>query len=1044
MEPLEQRQMLSVNMGLGDMAVTGYAADNPDKISFVLLKDVDSGTQFTVTDEGWLGAQTGFRGTGEGETTFQFNSTIVAGTQITLNFTDQVYSLGITAVAGAADLPNLSTNGDSILIYNGGFSNRPSSGTDNNWITGFQMNGNGAWDADAIDSNTSAKPTVFIDGDSSFSGFNPEVDNAVLNNLGNVVGSPGAIRGLVYDSSNWTVADATPPTIPGTTTFYTSIQTAIDAVSSGSTIDVLAGMYTENITLSKSLTLQGAQSGVDARTRYSAGALTAPASETILTAASGIELELLNGVAGSTIDGFAFDGAGTAGNGIRSNGGPLDDLTIQNNVVFDHTGPGVFLNDSGDDITVNQNVFDVLTTGSGTAFHLDTDSFDGLYFTSNNVINADTGLFVDGTRNVGSSTSRDPLFSGNLFQGNAAGANIGRFALENATISNNVFDSNTLDGLQGGPKDSQIVNNQFTNNARAGLRLTGFGGTGDPTRSALGNTVSENIFSGNGSGLAASGYGDVRIDDQEDTTQSTNSFSSNSFGSPVAVFVNETGGAALDFSDNWWGSNVDTTILTKHLGDGAAKIDFTPFLESGADLNSDPSDGFQGDFSEVRVTTLGQQSGVDGRIEEGVNVVDAGGTVHINDGTYVEDVDATGNSAILAPGASPGQVMISGNMELDGDDSIEIEIDGTSPSGPVEFDNFTVTGTATLGGAALSVSGAYFPSPGDQFTIIDTATISGVIGTFSTTSVSLNNVPLTIDYSSGDDVVLVVEPLPEVWVNDDWVITMDIGPGGLSPGDIVESNGLDDDPVAGKVFGYDAFDVIADGIASVEVGGTVHVLAGTYVESLSIDKDVTIDGQGDADVHVDAGAAFTGMEVQNGFNVEISGIELSNFSSTGLHVLGDLDLTDSTVSGGLVGIWVDGGTLNMDSALVSGAAIFGVQVGAGDADITASEITGTLTTAAGVIVSAGHADIVGSKLTSSGRGLLVNATGTASVHGSDLTGNSIAGVVNATGTAVDASANWWGDNTEAGVQAGTVGLVDFTPYLDAGTDTDLGASRICR
>ena len=105
--------------------------------------------------------------------------------------------------------------------------------------------------------------------------------------------------------------------------------------------------------------------------------------------------------------------------------------------------------------------------------------------------------------------------------------------------------------------------------------------------------------------------------------------------------------------------------------------------------------------------------------------------------------------------------------------------------------------------------------------------------------------------------VLVVEPPTEVWVDNDWLITTDIGPGGLSTGDIVESDADDgDDPVSGLVFGYDAFATITAALAAVANLGTIHVLAGTFAESLAISQDVTIEGQSDADRTVDAGGDF--------------------------------------------------------------------------------------------------------------------------------------------------------------------------------------------
>ncbi len=67
------------------------------------------------------------------------------------------------------------------------------------------------------------------------------------------------------------VAAATPVTaqnntinVPGD---YPTIQAAIDAASDGDTIVVAAASYPENVTVDKSLTLKGAQAGVDARTR---------------------------------------------------------------------------------------------------------------------------------------------------------------------------------------------------------------------------------------------------------------------------------------------------------------------------------------------------------------------------------------------------------------------------------------------------------------------------------------------------------------------------------------------------------------------------------------------------------------------------------------------------------------------------------------------------------------------------------------------------------------------------------------------------------
>ncbi|MEQ8787080.1 MAG: right-handed parallel beta-helix repeat-containing protein, partial [Pirellulaceae bacterium] len=357
------------------------------------------------------------------------------------------------------------------------------------------------------------------------------------------------------------------------------ISEGVDLVTN-STIFVGAGTYQDNVILDKQVNLFGAQAGVDARGRGGMQSII----NTAGAPGTGTLIELQAGSAGSVIDGFTF---GDSSHGIDSTSGPIDNLQILNNVFNGFTGAGVFLDDPGEDITVHQNVIDGTNqVGGGGIFHLDQDDFDGFHFTSNWVLDGDTGFFVDGNHNVGGSVARDPLFQDNLFDGNGAGMNAGRFAIENATIMLNVFSNNAFDGLQGGVQNSLITMNNFVDNDRAGLRLTGFGGTGDPTRGAQDNTITQNYFSGNGAGMSAAGHGDVRIDDQFDGTQSTNLFFDNSFNSAATVFNNETSGEIIDFSGNYWGTNDSAALQASILGVGAGAIDFSPWLDSGA--NSKP------------------------------------------------------------------------------------------------------------------------------------------------------------------------------------------------------------------------------------------------------------------------------------------------------------------------------------------------------------------------------------------------------------------------------------------------------------------------
>ena len=305
-----------------------------------------------------------------------------------------------------------------------------------------------------------------------------------------------------------------------------TIQAGINHATSGTdTVQVAAGTYPENLSLAKDLTLRGAQAGIDACGRS--------ASETIVTPGSGPPalglLVLFTGSANATIDGFTFSGGVS---GIRSDTGPIDNLQILNNRIrgFGAFG-GIFLDDNGINITVDQNEVDGTgTTGTGGMIHVDgSDNFDGFHLTNNCVQNGVSRTGVNfGTvssftsRNVDASTlgSRIPLFRGNVINNNGTGTNLGFGSWGQGPIIGNTFTNNDFDGLQGGPRDSLIDGNTFDRNGRSGLALTGFGGGTNPNRGAINNDVTNNCFARNG--LTRSGEGIFFTSSQFPGTISTN------------------------------------------------------------------------------------------------------------------------------------------------------------------------------------------------------------------------------------------------------------------------------------------------------------------------------------------------------------------------------------------------------------------------------------------------------------------------------------------------------------------------------------------
>jgi hypothetical protein len=321
---------------------------------------------------------------------------------------------------------------------------------------------------------------------------------------------------------------------------YLTIQKALSCAAAMDVIHVAAGAYSGPIIVSIPVTLEGAQVGVDACGRS--------ATESIISGA-GTLLTLISGSAGTIIDGFEFSGGARA---IESATGPINDLVIRNNRIVGFTGNGVFLNDSGTDITAHQNLVDGTSkVGGGGLFHLDTDNFDGFWLTDNCIQNGATatGFFVDGNHNVGPSSARAPLISGNTITANVTGANLGSRAFEFGTISGNTFSGNGGDGLQGGIQNTAITGNTFSGNNR-GLVLTSFSNTTDPTRGAQNSPITLNDFTSNvTSGLFYSAA-------QFAGTVSTNAANNNNFvgngtgGTGDGVFYGGT--ETLNLTCNWW------------------------------------------------------------------------------------------------------------------------------------------------------------------------------------------------------------------------------------------------------------------------------------------------------------------------------------------------------------------------------------------------------------------------------------------------------------------------------------------------------------
>jgi parallel beta-helix repeat protein len=190
-----------------------------------------------------------------------------------------------------------------------------------------------------------------------------------------------------------------------------------------------------------------------------------------------------------------------------------------------------------------------------------------------------------------------------------------------------------------------VVNNAITGNWTVGVLFLDAGGV--PPQQALNSHFNDNDISGNW-------YGQV-VDRQPGAGANVKDFSGNWFGTdnPVVTTADSAEpGYSAQIPVAFGGGATPPGNQPDIAGPGSANIDDTPFLWTGS--NSASGIGFEGDFSEVGVTAGGAQSSATGRIQEAVNLVATGATIHILAGTYPDgaDIDRAGVSIL---GAQAGQ-----------------------------------------------------------------------------------------------------------------------------------------------------------------------------------------------------------------------------------------------------------------------------------------------------------------------------------------------------------------------------------------------------
>ena len=489
---------------------------------------------------------------------------------------------------------------------------------------------------------------------------------------------------------------------------FDKIQDGVNKVASNGTVNVLAGIYEEQVEITKSLTLQGA--GAGSTTIKSPINLT----KFFSTGPNNYPIVYVHDVPGVNINDFTVDGAGRGnanyrfiGIGYRNAGGNVSSCTIKDirNTPIDGAqhGVGIYaLADNGVARTLNvlNNTLygfqkngmalfganlTVLTKGNNVtgAGAINFIAQNGIQLGTNatgvidsNAVNgfaytpftwSSTGILVYGASGSVSVT-----------RNNVTESMVGIWYINAQGVISSNFVSNTIAGMGATPYWWGIVADPGNGKAKqppASVFDAGLGSAKSEVFksliASLTTTVNRNVMNGggNGTGIEADALGTETLNfsaNENSTANWTagfvlykdpgatlngvvlgNSIVGNAYG-----FVNQTG-VLQDASANWWGSAGGPKVTSNSGGAGdsvSADVDYTPWLDSGVDMQLG-TPGFQGDFSVLNVFAGSPQIGLTGRIQEGINLV-SGSTVKVLVGIYNENIVIHKSLTLLGAGQS--------------------------------------------------------------------------------------------------------------------------------------------------------------------------------------------------------------------------------------------------------------------------------------------------------------------------------------------------------------------------------------------------------
>jgi hypothetical protein len=410
-------------------------------------------------------------------------------------------------------------------------------------------------------------------------------------------------------------------------TTATSIQRGVDAASVGDTVHVAAGTYVDNVVnINKQITLSGANAGLSAKGQTNRDAR---GPETLLQASATGALMGINVTASDVvIDGLAFKGAGTTGSDETHIYVGAPNVTVRNII-------------SNSDLS---DPFELFPPGGPSARGIVLGAnYDGFLLEQSFFARQRTGVFVNpgvGANNI--------TFDNNEFASRTGINHDTGFTSLNSTITNNLFDKVDVDGYDYGP------------NTGVNVAVVPNGGSVTFT----GNEIASN---------------NIGIDLKDVQSGGTASFSNNVFSDhsgvlAVGIKANVTAGGSVTASGNTF-NNDGSFIWNAGPGTGEVNAVGNSFKLASGVVTVDGVTSLADIYQIADKVIDAVDTGVGGlvrlqagkvfvtpnsfvaplttpSIQRAIDAASAGDTVHVQAGTYLEDITVNKNVWLLGDDAA--------------------------------------------------------------------------------------------------------------------------------------------------------------------------------------------------------------------------------------------------------------------------------------------------------------------------------------------------------------------------------------------------------